>query len=34
MVLSAVMIVTDDKTDEVLEKIISIGDWITSIDED
>lgn len=27
-------ILTDDKTDDVIEKIIAIGDWITSIDED
>ena len=33
-VLSTVTIFTDDNTDEVLEKIIVIGDWVTSIDED
>lgn len=29
-----VTLLTDDKTDEVIEKIIAVGDWITSIDED
>lgn len=33
-VLSAATVLTDDKTDELIEKIIAIGDWITSIDED
>jgi hypothetical protein len=31
---SLVTILTDDKTDEIIEKIIAIGDWITSNDED
>lgn len=33
-VLSTVTIFTDDNVDEILEKIIVIGDWVTSIDED
>jgi hypothetical protein len=33
-VLATVMILTDDKKDEIIEKAISIGDWISSIDED
>lgn len=33
-VLAAVTIFTDDKTDEIIEKAIGIGDWISSIDED
>jgi len=32
--LSISTIVTDDKTDEVIEKAIAIGDWISSVDED
>lgn len=33
-VVTAATIFTDDKTDEIIEKAISIGDWISSIDED
>lgn len=33
-ILNMVTVFTDDKTDEVLEKIISIGDWITGGDND
>lgn len=32
--LTVTTVVTDDKTDEVIEKAIAIGDWISSIDED
>lgn len=32
--LSITTIVTDDKTDDVIEKAIAIGDWISSVDED
>lgn len=32
--LTIVTIVTDDKTDEVIEKAIAIGDWISSVDEE
>lgn len=32
--LTITTIVTDDKTDDKLEKAIAIGDWISSIDED
>ena len=34
MALSAATVLTNDDVDEVIDKIIGIGDWITDTDED
>jgi len=32
--LTITTVFTDDKTDEIIEKALSIGDWVSSVDED
>ena len=33
MLLSAATVLTDDKVDDIIEKVLGIGDWVTGIDE-